>query len=358
MVAVHQFLASLAPRDAQSQHHLHIRDALRDAGYASDLYVGEAKGGLRSHTRPFREYRADPGDWILYAHAIGSPVAEFVTARPEPLILVYHNVTPAALFEAWEPRAAITMAAGRRQLRPLAARCRLGIGVSAYNESELRELGTRHTAVVPIMIDPANFASAPARPVLDALGETRARGARHLLFVGRLAPNKRQHELVAALAALRSGLEVDAHLHLVGASASDRYERTLRRYIAELGLDDVVHLVGSAPPADLAAYYAASDAFVCASAHEGFLVPLLEAWHHQLPVVASPATAVGETMADAGLPVRRATPIRFAAAVARVLDDPGLQRALVARGLRRLDDFSLDRSRARLLEAIESVVVG
>lgn len=356
MVAIHQFLASLAPRDAQSQHHLNIRDALHDAGYSSDLYVGEAKGELRSLAQPFRAYRGAPGDWLLYGHAIGSPVADFVVSRPEPLILDYHNVTPAAMFEAWEPSSAIRMAAGRRQLAPLAARCRLGMADSAYNETELRGLGARRTAVVPVMIDPKNFATAPAPKTLDALRRARANGARHLLFVGRLAPNKRQHQLVAALAALRSGFGVDAHLHLIGAPASDRYERTLRSYIDALGLGAIVHLVGSATPSDLAAYYEGSDVFVCASAHEGFLVPLLEAWHHRLPVVASPAAAVGETMADAGIPVRRATPIGLAAAVARVLGDGAVHAALAMRGLRRLDDFALDRSRARLLDAVRSVI--
>jgi glycosyltransferase involved in cell wall biosynthesis len=356
MVAVHQFLASLAPRDAQSQHHLHIRDALRGAGYASDLYVGEAKGEFRAQAQPFRAYCGAPGDWLLYGHAIGTPVAEFVVSRPEPMILDYHNVTPAAMFEAWEPSSAIRMAAGRRQLAPLAARCRLGLADSAFNETELRGLGARRTAVVPIMIDTKNFATAPAAKVLDALSDSRSRGARHLLFVGRLAPNKRQHELVAALAALRTGFDIDARLHLVGASASDRYRRTLIRFIEALGLGRAVTLVGSAAPADLAAYYEGCDAFVSASAHEGFLVPLLEAWHHRLPVVASPAAAVGETMGDAGVRVRRPTPIAVAAAAARVLGDDALRAELVARGLGRLDDFALDRSRERLLDAVASVV--
>lgn len=356
MVAIHQFLSSLTPRDAQSQHHLHIRDALRAAGYESDLYVGEAKGELRASARPFQTFRGGPDTWMLYGHAIGSPVADFVLERPEPLLLDYHNITPAALFAPWEPHAAIKMAAGRRQLRALAARTRLGLADSAFNASELVELGARRTAVVPIMLDAENFAATPDPATLDRLRLEQASGARHLLFVGRIAPNKCQHELVAALDALRRGYAIDARLHLLGASASDHYERSLRAYIDELGLTSVVHIVGSSSPSVLAAHYEMADVFVCLSDHEGFCVPLLEAWYHDLPIVAYAATAVDETLADAGVRVRRKSPARVAAGVARVLSDDALAIELRRRGRLRLADFDIGRSKAALLAAVESVV--
>jgi glycosyltransferase involved in cell wall biosynthesis len=356
MVAVHQFLPSLAPRDAQSQHHLNIRAALRGAGYASDLFVGEAKGELRGEAESFRSFVGGPDTWVLYGHAIGSPVADFVLERPEPLLLDYHNITPAGLFAPWEPHAAIRMAAGRRQLRALAARARLGLADSAYNAQELIDLGTRRTAVVPIMVDVDNFAAPPDPSTLERLRSAHARGQRNLLFVGRIAPNKCQHELVAALDALRRGHDIDARLVLVGGSASDRYERTLRAYIDALGLTAHVEMVGSASPEVLAAHYIGADVFVCLSDHEGFCVPLLEAWSHDLPVVAHVGTAVDETLADAGIRLRRKPPSAVASAVARVLGDPALQRDLIARGHHRLADFDVERSKRALLAAIESVV--
>jgi glycosyltransferase involved in cell wall biosynthesis len=356
MVAIHQFLSSLAPRDAQSQHHLHVRDALRAAGYESDLYVGEAKGSLRSESQPFREFRGGVDAWMLYGHAIGSPVADFVLQRPEPLLLDYHNITPAALFAAWEPHAAIRMAAGRRQLRALAVQSRLALADSAFNAAELVELGARRTAVVPIMLDARNFAVRPDPATLDRLRSDSSAGAKHLLFVGRVAPNKCQHELVAALEALRRVHGLDARLYLVGTSSSDRYERTLRSYIDALGLSRVVHLVGSVSPAVLAAHYQAADVFVCLSDHEGFCVPLLEAWYHDVPIVAFAATAVEETMASAGIALRRKSPSRVAAAIARVVSDDALAADLACRGRGRLADFDLTRSKARLLDAIESVI--
>ncbi len=92
---------------------------------------------------------------------------------------------------------------------------------------------------------------------------------------------------------------------------------------AELGLDDAVTLPGSVSGAELEAYFRAADVFVMASDHEGFCVPLAEAMGHGVPIVAYGVTAVPETVGDAGLVLDDKSPVPFAAAVGRVLADPG-----------------------------------
>ena len=74
---------------------------------------------------------------------------------------------------------------------------------------------------------------------------------------------------------------------------------------------------------------------MCASEHEGFCVPLVEAMGHGLPVVAYGVAAVPETVGDAGLVLPDKEPLRFAAAVHRVVADataaqPGWPRPLPA----------------------------
>jgi glycosyltransferase involved in cell wall biosynthesis len=92
--------------------------------------------------------------------------------------------------------------------------------------------------------------------------------------------------------------------------------------------------------------------FVSASEHEGFCVPLLEAMHFGVPVVARPTTAVPETVGEAGLMVDDRDPLVMAAAVHRVLSDVPLRERLVAAGRERVDHFSLDRNRRRLLDVM------
>jgi glycosyltransferase involved in cell wall biosynthesis len=176
------------------------------------------------------------------------------------------------------------------------------------------------------------------------------------VFVGRLAPNKRQHMLVAALSVYRRWYEPTATLALVGGASSPVYETALRRYAAELGVADAVEFAGNVTDAERNAYYEEADVFVCVSAHEGFCVPILEAWHHRVPVVAYGATAVPETLGDAGLVLQSADAITVAAAVARVCGDDPLRAALQAAGAARLGEFSLARTRARLLELASALV--
>ena len=99
-------------------------------------------------------------------------------------------------------------------------------------------------------------------------------------------------------------------------------------FVHDLGLVEAVSVTGSVSAEELEAYYRAADVFVCASDHEGFCVPLVEAMGHGVPVVAYGVAAVPETVGDAGLVLPDKEPLRFAAAVARVIDDGTLRRRL------------------------------
>ena len=106
----------------------------------------------------------------------------------------------------------------------------------------------------------------------------------------------------------------------------------------------------------LLAYYRSADVFVCASDHEGFCVPLVEAMHLGVPVVAYGASAVGETVADGGLVLADKAPMTLATAAHRVVADPALRTRLAESGRRRAQEFSLARGRARLVEAVEQAL--
>ena len=56
MTAVHQFVPTLAPRDAVGRHYLAVQQTLRDAGYRSDIYSYEAKDEYKRLAHPFTTY--------------------------------------------------------------------------------------------------------------------------------------------------------------------------------------------------------------------------------------------------------------------------------------------------------------
>ncbi len=353
--AIHQFVPSLARRDAIGGHTLQIQRVVRGMGLRSELYVHEATPDLRSATTHYRDYRSEPDAWLLYQCSTGSPMAGWLAGRPEVVLSDYHNITPAEHFAPWEPHVAAELTVARHQLADLAAVTAFAWADSAYNEVELVELDYPRTAVLPILVDPSSF-DGPCDPaVRNRLEAVRAAGGAVWLFVGRISPNKCQHDLIKAFAAYRRLWDPNARLYLVGGSSSNLYETVLRRYVDDLGLTGAVELCGSVSAEALAAHYATADVYVCLSEHEGFCVPLLEAMHHRVPIVAFGAAAVPETLGAAGLVLDEKSPLTVAAAVDRVVHDVELRRALVDAGSRRVADFSLAAGEATLVAAVEAL---
>jgi glycosyltransferase involved in cell wall biosynthesis len=352
MRGLHQFVPTLEP-GAVGQHLLEVQRLCRELGVASDVFTEFVAPPMRGHGRDFREYRGAAGDVLLYHVAIGSPVGDFVAARPEPLVVDHHNITPAAYYLDWEPPVVHGIAWGRNQLAALAPRTTLGLADSGFNRGELDALGYQHTQVAPILLDTSSFDRAVDEAAAERLAHA---GGAAWLFVGRLAPNKCQHDLIKAFAAYRRVYDPAAVLRIVGGSSSDRYLDALQRLVRGLHLQGAVELTGGVSDAELAAHYRSADVFVCVSEHEGFCVPLLEAMHHGVPIVAYGATAVPETLGAGGLCLPTKAPTTVAAAVDRVLRDGVLRDQLVAAGRARLDHFALARTRATWRAAIEGVL--
>jgi glycosyltransferase involved in cell wall biosynthesis len=335
--AIHQFVPALIPRDATGSHTLLLRQVLRRAGWRSEIFAEATHDELLGQSLPIGDYpaHAADGDVLVYQFSTSSMVADFLAARPEPLVLDYHNVTDPALSEGWDPDGAARSAAALEQLARLAPRSVLGLADSAFNRRDLVAAGCPATAVVPVLVDLERLVAAPDPRVAARLAAARDQGGSDWLFVGRLVPSKGQHQLVKALWAHRRLYGAGARLHLVGPAPSRRYLVALRDFVTELGLDEVVHLTGEVSDQALAAYFAAADAYVSLSVHEGFGVPLLEAMRAGVPVVARAEGAVAETVDGAGLLLDRDRPSLVAGVVERVLTDPDLRARLVAGGRRR-----------------------
>jgi L-malate glycosyltransferase len=358
VTAVHQFVPALLPRDATGDHTLALRDALRAAGFVSEVFVEAAHDELLGEATYFERYpeRARPGDVLLYQLGTASPIAEFLVERRETLVLDYHNVTPAHFYAGWEDHTAEKVARARSQVAALAPRAALGLADSAFNASELRRLGCPQTAVVPILVETGPWPDVD-RAELERLSTPHG-AATVLLFVGRLSPNKAQHRLVETLWFYRRWFDPAARLHLVGPAVTESYAKAVFAFAAELGLAASVRHAQHLTEAQLAAWYTDADVFVTLSEHEGFCIPLLEAMRSDLPIVALAAGAVAETTGDAGLLLHDARPMAVATAVGRVRRDPALARRLVDAGGRRLRHFAAATTRARFVELLSAVATG
>jgi glycosyltransferase involved in cell wall biosynthesis len=157
-----------------------------------------------------------------------------------------------------------------------------------------------------------------------------------LVAVGRLQKPKDLLTLVRALGRLRSRFAA-----LIVGDGPDRPR--VEEEIDRLGLDREVVLAGDS--GDVAELLARSDVFVLSSTSEGLPISILEAMAAGLPVVASSVGGVPEAVADGetGLLVPPRDPVRLAAALERLLDDPTLRRRLGANGRERVrEHFGLE----------------
>src|SRR6185436_16569892 len=111
--------------------------------------------------------------------------------------------------------------------------------------------------------------------------------------------------------------------------------------VARLGTPDV-HFLGHVSNEELSALYDVADLFLCASEHEGFCVPLIEAFYKRVPVVAYAATAVPATMDGGGVLYETKDPGEIAKVMDAVLSDASLEQAIV-----QSQDAALERLRRK-----------
>lgn len=361
MGSLHQFVPTFEP-GAVGGHMLELQRLWRESGRGeSEIFAEHVRPPYDRMAHRFTDYGtrrhpARPGDVLVYQMAIGSTVADFVRDRRETLVLNHHNLTPVRYLEQWEPTATWGVQWGMNQLRELASRTSLAVAVSQYNAGQLDEAGYRRVEVAPLLVDLDAFDREVENEAADALQAAKFDGGVDWLFVGRLAANKCQHDVVRAFAMYRRVYNGDARLHLVGGAPAHAYRSALESLVSSLGLRGSVAVAGGVSAGALAAYYRAADVFVCLSEHEGFCAPLLEAMHHSVPVVAYAAAAVPETVGDAALLLTDKSPAVVAAAVDRVLSDGSVWWSLVKAGQARLAEFSLARSGERWLEVLDTLV--
>ncbi len=217
----------------------------------------------------------------------------------------------------------------RTRVAELEARLlRLARGVMAPSESTARLVAAYGVPRSRIAVTPPGTAK-PRRP----MRRRPTRGAVQFLCVASLTPRKGHMILVEALAELA---DRDWQCRCIGSLTRDAATATAVRYeIGRRGLKGRLELAGEWEPARLGEAYAAADAMVLPSFHEGYGMALAEALAHGLPVVSTTAGAIPDTVpASAGLLVPPGDTAAFREALRRFLDEPPL-RARLAAGARK-----------------------
>ena len=351
--SIHQLVPNLAFGDAISQQALTLRRLFRGMGLSSDVFAEHVDVRLRGQARAYRELRreADNGAAVLYHFSLGSELTDLFRLLPNPRALVYHNITPPEFFRGVNGRVAALCARGREELRSLRAHATIAIADSEFNRQELEAFGFERTVVLPIVLDPERYQARPVarleRPYRD--------GHVNFLHVGRVVPNKRIEDVVKIFYFYRRRINPDSRLFLIGIDTDmEIYSVALRQMIHDLDLSGV-EFAGRVRQRELVTYYRLAHVYLCMSEHEGFCVPLVEAMHFGVPVIAYAAGAVPETLGEAGALVVRKDFPEIAELAALVNEDDGLRQDLVARGRARARDFLPEAVLPRLRRLVDSL---
>jgi len=339
---VNQWVPAAHRGDAVGESVRAVRDLLRRRGHRSDVFALTIDDDLRDEVHPFTDPAARRGDITIFHFALASPMTEAFATLGGARVLQYHNITPAHFFAPYDAALFGLTALSRRELATLAGRVDLAIGVSEFNRRELEALGFSPTGVIPLAVDTTRFASAPPCPALEALLLDEFM---NILFVGRIAPNKRLEDHIRLAEHYKRYVDTEYRFIFVGRTdVVPRYYRAIRALIAEFKMPpERFVFTGAVPDYELVAYYRCADAYVSLSEHEGFCAPLVEAMAADVPILAFAAGAVPETLGGAGL-LFSPKDLEFAAeALGQLVYDEALRDSVIAGQRRRLADFDFSR---------------
>jgi glycosyltransferase involved in cell wall biosynthesis len=175
------------------------------------------------------------------------------------------------------------------------------------------------------------------------------------MFVGRISPHKRHDLLIRAFALYRRERAPDALLVIVGEPLTPLYGEAIRD-LGERLAPGAVEFASMLSAEELAARWRGAHAFVSLSEHEGFCIPLLEAFHFGVPVIARAAGGVPEVAGDAALLLEGPVDLAVVAELIHLaVSDAELRAALRARGEQRLEAYAYDETAATLRAAVERV---
>ena len=295
-------------------------------GYLYDRRIVE---GLRARGRVVRVIELAGGDpavplasladgMVAVIDGLGLPgLAEAIPSEAQRLRLVAFVHGPLAKETDLSP------ADARQAVALEAATLSRVRGVLCPSRSTAAALASYEVAADRIAIVPPGTTQ-PNPPVQPRHGPVRA-----LLCVANLLPHKGHAVLVQALAQIR---DLQWSLLCIGSLERDPdTAQEIQQMISSAGRGANITLAGERPPQAVGAAYRAADLFVLPSFHEGYGMVYAEAMAHGLPIVATSAGAIPETVpCEAGLLVAPGDPAALAQGLRLVLAHPAIAARLAA----------------------------
>lgn len=336
---IYQVMDALDYGDGVSNSVINTHLLLNKMGIENQIYSKWWNDRVRQYTMEISKLRVKPDDIVIYHFSGKSHIIDEVSMLPCQRVLCYHNVTPPEFFKDNNPQAYENCLAGLRQLAEKWINFHYFCAVSEFNMKDLMSYGIseKKIDVLPIVMNLERLDNVPYN---QALYQSRKSNL-NIIFVGRVAPNKRIEDILDIFENLYCYYRQDVKLTLVGNTDDhSHYAQMLMSKLAGLRCKEQVTFTGKVTSDDLYAYYKSSDVFLCMSEHEGFCIPLIEAMYFKIPVVAYNSCAIPYTMGGAGVLVHRKDIPVIAGLLDSLLNDHDLRNRIISRQSKNIQKYT------------------
>lgn len=335
-----QLISTIAFGDAVSNDTLALQDVIKSMGYTTRIYAESVVSPYDSKIAlPVEEIgELNKDDIAIYHLSTGSQLSFDFADYKCRKIVVYHNITPPEFFEGNNQYIKGINKWGLEGAAFLKDKVDYCLADSEFNRQNLIDMGyTCPIDVLPIVIPMKDYKKKPNKWALKECS-----GYTNIMFTGRIAPNKKQEDVIAAFYYYKKLYNPDAKLILAGSyKPEDIYYQRLIKYIRRLAIRDVT-FTGHKKFNYILGYYKSADVFLCMSEHEGFCVPLVEAMMFDVPVIAYDSTAIPGTLNGSGILLEDKDPVFVAGCIDRVVRDKNLRQQMIEGERKRLKDFEYD----------------
>lgn len=337
---IYQLVPSLSYGDAIGNEVIAIDKIIKESGHTtsvlSDYIDSRIDIGGKIYDRNKFCYELCNEDVLIYHKATGSHFSEEFREFKCRKIMIYHNMTPKKFFLPYNKKTAFELEYGKKQLQNLKGYVDYILADSHYNKIELEKIGFKcKIDVQPLIIDFEEYNKRPNENIINKYSDK----GTNIIFVGRIAPNKKQEDVIKSFYYYKKHIDKDARLFLVGShNGTEKYYAKLRGFVKQINLKDI-YFTGHIPFEDIIAYYKIADVFLCMSEHEGFCVPLLESMYFSVPVIAFNSTAIPYTMGDSGIILDSKNYTDYSEAIREIMNNSRYKQEIIEKQRQNLHRF-------------------
>lgn len=350
-----QILPTLSFGDGVSNDAIAIDSTLKASGHATCIYAENIDSRLpEGLAKNVSEIEALNNKVIVIFHlSTGSKLNYILGNYNCSKIIRYHNVTPSQFFHRYSLKLEKLCMEGRQGVNYLADKVDYCLADSEFNKQDLIRAGFKcKVDVLPILVPFKDYAKRPNKKILNKFNDDWI----NIIFTGRIAPNKKQEDIIKSFYYYKKYVNSKSRLILVGSyDGMELYYNNLKRYVEELDLKDVI-FSGHIKFDEILAFYRIADVFVCMSEHEGFCIPLLEAMYFNIPIIAYKNTGVSDTMSNCGILLDAKSPILVAELINKIVVDKDLQEQIINGQKERLKHFQYEQIQKIFLEYLQNFI--